>query len=523
MRALIAILAILAVVAVCDGRTITVDDDGPGDFSTIQAAIDDSNDGDTVLVADGTYTGDGNRDIDFHGKAITVKSENGPETCIIDCNGTEAEPHRGVHFQSGEDANSAIIGFTITNGYSPRECLTRPPWPCSWLGGGIRCKGTNPTISQCWITGNRADHGGGIHSDDGSPIVTDCTISGNYAWGVGGGMRLDGGSPRISYCTFSDNTAWVGGGGIYTSDTNLVATNCTFVGNSAVGDGGALYEHNSSPDVRNCIFTENTAGGDGGAVHAWSGSEPVITNCVFTGNRAMRSGGGIASKGHSDPVLTNCILRANRASKGNAISVLEYVGSVTYRSEITVNYSDVEGGYDSAYVEEGCRVNWHEGNVDADPCFADPGYWTDPCGTASEWWDDVWIDGDYHVKSQAGRWDAKEGRWTMDDVTSPCIDAGGPMTPIGLEPFPNGGVINMGAYGGTIEASKSYFGAAPCETIVAGDVNGDCRIDYSDFTILAAHWLECATPEPEPYEDYFPLSVGLFQRRHWRIRVDDRQ
>lgn len=59
MRALIAILGILAVVCVCQGRTITVDDDGPADFYTIQAAIDESNGGDTIIAADGTYTGPG--------------------------------------------------------------------------------------------------------------------------------------------------------------------------------------------------------------------------------------------------------------------------------------------------------------------------------------------------------------------------------------------------------------------------------------------------------------------------------
>jgi len=121
------------------------------------------------------------------------------------------------------------------------------------------------------------------------------------------------------------------------------------------------------------------------------------------------------------------------------------------------------------------------GNIFCRPFFAKRGYW-DANG--------VWIDGDYHLKSQAGRWDANEGRWTIDEVTSPCIDAGDPMSPIGLEPFPNGGIVNMGAYGGTAEASKSYFGKPPCETIVAGDINGDCEIDFRDFFFVALHWLE---------------------------------
>ena len=98
------------------------------------------------------------------------------------------------------------------------------------------------------------------------------------------------------------------------------------------------------------------------------------------------------------------------------------------------------------------------------------------------------------MKSQAGRWDANEGRWTKDDVTSPCIDAGNLMSPIGTEPFPNGGIINMGAYGGTTEASKSYFDKPPCQTIIAGDINGDCVVDFKDFAIMASHWLDDHNP-----------------------------
>jgi hypothetical protein len=130
-------------------------------------------------------------------------------------------------------------------------------------------------------------------------------------------------------------------------------------------------------------------------------------------------------------------------------------------SDIHINYSDV---FDEVWAGAG--------NINADPCFADAN------------------SSDYHLKSQAGRWDANEGRWTKDEVTSPCIDAGDPKSPIGLEPFPNGGRINMGAYGGTIEASKSYFGEPVCETIVAGDINGDCAVNFKDFALMAFHWLE---------------------------------
>ena len=72
-------MLLLTLASAATGRTIYVDDDGPADFSDIQAAIDDSNDGDIIEVRPGTYTGTGNRNIDFKGKAITVKGKYGPE------------------------------------------------------------------------------------------------------------------------------------------------------------------------------------------------------------------------------------------------------------------------------------------------------------------------------------------------------------------------------------------------------------------------------------------------------------
>ena len=131
------------------------------DYPTIQAAINGCNDGDVVIVAPGTYTGDGNRDIDFLGKGITVRSTdpNDPNivaATIIDCNGTETEPHRGFYFHSEEDGNAVIAGFTIRNGYASG------PHPVDDSGGGILCWESSPTITNCTITSNWA--GGGVES-----------------------------------------------------------------------------------------------------------------------------------------------------------------------------------------------------------------------------------------------------------------------------------------------------------------------------------------------------------------------
>jgi hypothetical protein len=206
-------------------------------------------------------------------------------------------------------------------------------------------------------------------------------------------------------------------------------------------------------------------------------SVPIIMNNTVTGN----FGAGIGYFWSTATIVNNTIA-------GNEGGIGCYESSWTIANCILWDNGGDLSGCSATYscIED---KNPGEGNIYSNPMFVVPGRW-DNAGTPEIPWDDFWVDGDYHLKSQAGRWDANEGRWAIDEVTSPCIDAGDPASPISLEPFPNGGIVNMGAYGGTAEASKSYFGKPPCETIVAGDVNGDCAIDFKDLLFVALHWLE---------------------------------
>jgi hypothetical protein len=162
-----------------------------------------------------------------------------------------------------------------------------------------------------------------------------------------------------------------------------------------------------------------------------------MANCTFTSNFAS-NGNALANDPNRPSLtgfmrLTDCILW-----DGNNTIFDPYPNY----SAFAITYSNVQGGWPG------------EGNIDVEPLFVNPGYW-DPNSTLEDPNDDFWVEGDYHLKSQAGRWDPKNESWVIDDVTSPCIDAGDPNSPVGLEPFPNGGRINMGAYGGTSEASMS--------------------------------------------------------------------
>jgi L-ascorbate metabolism protein UlaG (beta-lactamase superfamily) len=383
----------LAMAASTRAATITVGPGGAYDFDAIQAGIDAATDGDTVLVVPGEYVI--TESVTFRGKAVTVRSEEGPDETTIRMSETPADANGAgvVIFESGEDDGSALEGFTLTGGSDH----------------GVYC---------------------GPHS---SPTFTNCTIVGNTAptrdgWGHSGG----------GVCC-----------GPYSSPT---LTNCTITGNSAHGyesSGGGVYcNWDSSPTLINCSISGNWAW-QGGGVGCNSDSAATLTNCTIVGNSALHAGGMFCWV--SSPTLTNCILWGNTAPRGGEISV-ENAGT------LSLTYSNVAGGQNGVSVQGG-TLNWGEGNLDADPRFADPGYWVDvndpnivvePNDPNA-----VWIDGDYHLKSQAGRWDPNSESWVVDDVTSPCIDAGDPNSPVGDEPDPNGGVINMGAYGGTAEASMS--------------------------------------------------------------------
>jgi len=290
-------------------------------------------------------------------------------------------------------------------------------------------------------------------------------------------------------CTFTDNR-WAAA----SCSNSLTARECTFTNNG--GDSYATIS-GGSLELENCEFIGNS-GTEGGAVYLREDTL-IATGCLFSGNSSERGGAAISSRGM---VLScsNCTFADNRG-RPNAIGFwfasqpqharfkqcifsdgpYPFGGSASTLVLIEVTYSDMQGGYPG------------EGNMDVDPCFVDPGYWADPNDPTREIGPEdrrsVWVAGDYHLRSQGGHWDRATETWVRDEVTSPCIDAGDPNGPLGAEPFPNGGFVNVGAYGATAEASKSYFGEPVCETQLAGDINGDCNVDQADMDILLLHWL----------------------------------
>jgi predicted outer membrane repeat protein len=343
------------------------------------------------------------------------------------------------------------------------------------FGGGIfNYNKSNPTLKNCSFNGNFAENGGGFSShSDCNPTLIDCTFIENKAENYGGGMHnYYSCSPKLTNCTFSRNASDVYGGGMYNyNSSNPAIINCTFTKNKAKLYGGGIYTTlNSSPSIEKSIFSENTANNNGGGMYN-DNSNTKLTNCILSGNRALSGGGGMFNNKASNIIVGNCTFEGNLSPYGNSIccysssdpSIIKLTNCILRdeniqiwngdSSTITIAYSNIKG-FQSASYDVSKKTIWGAGNIDSDPCFADPGYW-DTNSTPDNSSDDFWVDGDYHLKSQAGRFDPNTQKWIIDDVTSPCIDAGDPNSPIGVEPIPNGAVINMGAYGGTAQASKS--------------------------------------------------------------------
>ena len=199
---------------------------------------------------------------------------------------------------------------------------------------------------------------------------------------------------------------------------------------------GGLYCDGGSPTVTNCLIVGNRATASDGAAVRCVDSHAVFANCTIADNRAGWHGAGMALV-NSPVIVIDCILWGNTPE------------------QILV------GGDDEPSITYCCVEGWWPdfGNIDEDPLFARPGHWAVSESSNSVVGPDdpdaMRIQGDYHLKSQAGRWDPTTKVWVRDETTSPCIDAGSRTSPVGSEPIPHGGIVNMGAYGGTALASKS--------------------------------------------------------------------
>ncbi len=198
------------------------------------------------------------------------------------------------------------------------------------------------------------------------------------------------------------------------------------------GDGSAAISCvGADPVIAHCVIGGNTASGAAGSVLSFEDSNAVMVHCTITGNLGD-SDSSLMAVTDCNVAVSNCILWDNTPATIRTVS-----GSVP-----GITYSDVQGGWPGM------------DNLSPDPLFADPGVWSN-AGTPADPSDDVWVPADCHLLSTKGRFWPDFSWWFPDKKTSPCIDAGDPVAPVGDEPTPNGDRVNLGAYGGTSQASLS--------------------------------------------------------------------
>ncbi|MBN2018919.1 MAG: right-handed parallel beta-helix repeat-containing protein [Sedimentisphaerales bacterium] len=375
----------------CHGRIITVDNDGPADFNTIQAAINDANDGDSVLVMPGLYQ----EAISFSGKDITVTSAEPTNWSCVSTTVIYYDDHPSpggpaVLFKGTEQSSCMLAGFTIYGYIQGKD----------WQSYPVDDANTHATITYCKIQN--------CYGDCGTVI-----------------SRCDG---LISNCLITDN--------------NHVFCVCI------------------------CHTIEECKG--------------VIRNCTIANNRHS----GIWF-GDGGPVLENCII----------VEYLSWNAELPAPKISFTNIYSPHQQYDANFL-----ASLGPGNISVDPCFVP----SQEIGVGS-----------CHLRSAGWRWSQPGGYWTWDDVTSRCIDAGNPASPLGAEPMtvprdPNSiyGTnvrIDMGVYGGTAQAS-----IPPHQWTLLADITNDRKVDFNDLAFLAIDWQSGDEEHPGDFDRNSIVNLNDF-------------
>ncbi|MHC4153934.1 MAG: hypothetical protein ACYST6_03270 [Planctomycetota bacterium] len=337
-----------------------------------------------------------------------------------------------------------------------------------WLESGVAVKGGYAGFGEADpnerdIDGRQTILSGDLNEDDGPGFVNSgensyhvvayssfmgtamlegFTITGGNANAMdnisGGGLINVGGNLSVSKCTITGNSASSRGGGVFNfMFGDLTLTNCLIIGNRANFSGGMENRYYSEATLINCALLGNTAASDGGGFGN-AGADATVINCVISGNWGTGIGGGMYNRHDTDVTVTNSILWGNTASEGPQIALLN-------NSSLSISYCDLQGGQQDVNVV-GSFVDWGDGNIDEDPCFAGLGYW-DMSG--------AWIDGDYRLLPG-----------------SACIDMGN-----------NGGVPvdldDLDGDGNTVELIPVDLGGDV--RIVDGDKDGNSVVDMGAY------------------------------------------
>ena len=401
--------------------------DGGSSSPTYQLSISSTKGGSVTVPGEGTFTYD-------QGATVLVRAQAEPDFVFSHWSGTYSTPQNPIVLTMNTDYQIQAQFTRVQDAVYVAAAAAYDPGP------------NDPNLSDPQEDGtsehpfDRIQEGIDAAVDGMSILVGPGTYYENINL-LGKNVQLLGIDPKDP-----DHAAWpvLDGGGtgpVVTfaggEDADCLLTGFVITGGRA-SPAAAIACSAGSPTIANCLIAGNRAIGLNAAAVYCHDSNAVFVNCTIADNDAGKWGAG-ACLINSNVTFASSILWGNTATE-----IL-----VDHTSQPFVSYSNVAGGWPGP------------GNLDTDPLFARRGYWVsakDPnLAIEPDDPDAVWSAGDYHLRSQSGRYAPNTQTWVQDDATSACIDAGDPAAPVGDEPSPNGALLNMGVYGGTTEAGKSHL------------------------------------------------------------------
>lgn len=343
-------IALLTMTSVTFAEVITVDDNGPADFGTIQEAVDFASDGDEIVVAPGRYylgkTIKGElpgQVIDIQSKSVRLRSSHGPEVTVID--GSHAR--RCIRCFWIPTQGTEIIGFTFRNGHRD-----------SSGGGAISTYDCTISVTNCIFENNHASSGGALEAFNSDIDINACSFHDNSAQSLGGAISSLFSTTEVWHCEFDGNASTFGGA-VSAGSGSLVTGDCAFTNNIVSGSwthGGAIISSDSDLTVHDCFFsrnlavptqsssyagaiaivradTETTATVDrsvfignealmGGAIWNHDSGDTTISNCAFIANHAFNSGGGLMTTNEGTCMVDSCSFKMNTAGFGSAMATI---------------------------------------------------------------------------------------------------------------------------------------------------------------------------------------------------------
>ncbi len=415
--------------------------------------------------------------------------------------------------------NTAIGGSCGISGASTPSGWPSQHYKIDCFGGALYvAQGSSPTFTDCTFTNNTADidgpptsrkddeptvnayvnisYGGAVAFEEGAtPLFENCQFDDNLST-VGGAMYGTWSEPTIADSNFVNNSAYHGGAALIVGGTtHVLESNFLYNESTLAGaQGGGLTLLGADAELIDCTIMHNQTTGQGGGLYLSSQdilgqqisarNDVLLWNCLIAGNFATQGGGGIAAVWHADPNIVNCTIANNSGSAGNGGGLLSSYGNYAcitdsilwgnlgaFGSQIAietesnpswvkVGYSDVQGGAPEIYVADGATLEWEMTNIHEDPLFVND------------------TQDDYHLSQiPAGQ-----------DDDSPAVNAGSaPASDLGFflyttrtDDVPDRGIVDMGYH---------YPMVQPCRFV---DVLSDGIINFGDFAILAAAWLDAA-------------------------------